>query len=274
MTNTKKFRAALVQMTSCEDVDTNLDVVEHFIKEAVNRGADYVQTPENTTLMVMQTEKLFENIQPEENNKALNFYRQLAQKHDICLHIGGMAVIVDPQKAANRSYVIGPDGEIIAKYDKIHMFDAKLPNGEYYKESKNFDAGEKAVIAKTSFANIGLTICYDLRFPYLYRKLAHLGAEILAVPSAFTVPTGIAHWHTLLRARAIETGSYVFAAAQCGCHENGRKTYGHSIIVSPWGETIIEAGVAPCCIYADIDMAEITKARQIIPSLQHDQAIS
>jgi deaminated glutathione amidase len=183
-----------------------------------------------------------------------------------------MAVAVGDGQLANRALLINPQGAVAARYDKIHMFDVQLPNGESYRESKVFRPGTEAVTADLPWGKLGLTICYDLRFPALYRTLAQAGAEILAIPSAFTKPTGQAHWHTLMRARAIETGCYVIAAAQAGQHENGRETYGHSLVVAPWGEIIAEAnGHEPGVIFADIDLAKVAEARAQVPSLQHDR---
>ena len=172
---------------------------------------------------------------------------------------------------AKRSFFFSPSGKEIARYDKIHMFDVDLPNGESYRESSDYEPGDKSALADTDFGKVGLTICYDLRFPHLYRDLAKAGASILAVPSAFTVPTGQAHWSVLQRARAIETGSFVVSAAQCGQHDGDRKTYGHSIIVDPWGVVLAEAGEEPGVITADLDLSAVDKARQAIPALQHDR---
>jgi predicted amidohydrolase len=176
---------------------------------------------------------------------------------------------MSPEKAANRSFVITPDGEIDARYDKIHMFDVDLGNGESYRESRNYSPGEQAVLAHLPWGLLGLTVCYDLRFPALFRALAEAGATLLAIPAAFTKPTGEAHWHVLMRARAIENGSFVLAAAQGGKHENGRETYGHSLIVDPWGRILAEGGTEPGIVMADIDLAEVSKARGKVPSLQH-----
>ncbi len=182
-----------------------------------------------------------------------------------------MAIRLDDGMLANRSFLISPEGEIAARYDKIHMFDVDLGGGESYRESRNYQPGRHAVIAELPWGLLGLTICYDLRFPHLYRALARAGATFLAIPSAFTRPTGQAHWHTLLRARAIELQAYVFAAAQGGSHENGRETFGHSLIVSPWGEILSEGAVQPTVIFADIDLQLLADVRRRVPSLQHDR---
>jgi predicted amidohydrolase len=199
----------------------------------------------------------------------------LAAELKIHLHIGSLAVKASPERAANRSFLIGPDGEVLAKYDKIHMFDIDLGNGESYRESANYQPGETAIIADLPWGRIGLTICYDMRFPALYRALAESGAAFLTAPSAFTRKTGEAHWHTLLRARAIENGCFMFAAAQGGVHENKRETYGHSLIVDPWGAVLAEAaGNEPGIIMAQIDVAKVETARKAIPSLQHGRRFS
>jgi predicted amidohydrolase len=244
-------------------------VAEDFIHAAAAEGATYVQTPENTPLMELKTERLFERIKPEAETQALDDFARMARDLRIWLHVGSMAIQVGERKAANRAFIFAPDGSVAARYDKIHMFDVDLPSGEKYRESKNYQPGQKAIAVRLPFGVLGVTTCYDLRFPEHYKALAQAGAEILTVPSAFTKQTGAAHWHVLLRARAIETGCYVLAAAQGGMHENGRETYGHSIIISPWGEVIAEAGDEPCIVSADIDLAQVKEARTRIPALNH-----
>ncbi|MBV6487220.1 MAG: carbon-nitrogen hydrolase family protein [Pseudorhodoplanes sp.] len=263
------FRAALVQMRSGCTPAANLDTAAGLIREARNQGADYVQTPEMTNIMELSREKLLAAILPEENDPSLAAFRDLARERSIFLHIGSLAVKASPDRAANRSFLIDPHGEIVARYDKIHMFDVDLANGESYRESRNFRPGESAVLTDLPWGRLGLTICYDLRFPALYRALAEAGATLLAIPAAFTRQTGEAHWHTLVRARAIENGSFVMAATQGGLHENGRETYGHSLIVDPWGRILAEGGTEPGVIVAEIDPGAVTAARARIPSLQH-----
>jgi predicted amidohydrolase len=265
------FRAALVQLCSGRDVDKNVADAVGLIREAAAGGAQYVQTPEVTTLMELETAKLFAAVEPEEDNRALQRFRDLAAELKIWLHIGSMPVRVAPDKIANRAYVLSPDGSIAATYDKIHMFDVDLPGGESYRESKNYRPGDRAVVASLPWGGLGLAICYDLRFPQIFRALAKSGARFLAVPAAFTKVTGEAHWHTLLRARAIECQCFVFAAAQGGRHEHGRDTYGHSLIISPWGQILAEGGVQPGVIFADIDLQAIEDARSRVPSLGHDR---
>ena len=267
------FKAALVQLRTGKSVDANIEAASRLIRQAAAQGASFVATPETTSLMELGAERLFANIVREENDRALLAFRHLAAELGLYLLIGSLAVLAGEGKAANRSFLIGPDGRILARYDKIHMFDVDLGNGEAYRESKNYQAGEVAVLADLPFGRLGLSICYDLRFPHLYRALAHGGADFLTVPSAFTQQTGAAHWHVLLRARAIETGCFVLAPAQGGTHENGRETFGHSMIIAPWGEVLAEAGTDPCVILADIDVARVREARSRVPSLSHDRDI-
>jgi len=265
----KRFRAALVQLRSGREIAPNMAAAEELIREAAGQRAEYVQTPENTALMELRTSRLFERIRPEAETAILGDFARLAQELGIWLHVGSIAVQVGESKAANRAYLFAPNGVIAARYDKIHMFDVNLSSGETYRESKNYQPGSTAVAVSLPWGKLGITTCYDLRFPEQYKTLAQAGADILAVPSAFTKQTGEAHWHVLLRARAIETGCFVLAAAQAGLHENGRETYGHSLIVSPWGEIIAEADDQPTVIVADIDLSEVDAARERIPSLDH-----
>jgi predicted amidohydrolase len=264
-----KFRVGLIQTRAGRSPAANVDVVAKLIGEAKAGGADYVQTPEMTNIMEAGREKLFAAIVAEENDAGLATFRELARKLSIYLHIGSLAVRATPDKAANRAFLIDPHGEIVARYDKIHMFDVDLDNGESYRESNSYRAGETAVLGDLPWGRLGLTVCYDLRFPALFRALAEAGAAMLAIPSAFTRQTGEAHWHVLIRARAIETGCFVFAAAQGGKHENGRETFGHSLIVDPWGRILAEGGTEPGVVMTEIDPAQVTKARGRIPSLRH-----
>jgi predicted amidohydrolase len=268
------FTAAMVQMRSRLLPEANLEQGTGLIRQAAAQGADYVLTPEVTNIMQINRQALFEHLATEEDDASLKAYRALATELKIHLHIGSLAVRVSPDKAANRSFLIGPDGAVIASYDKIHMFDIDLPSGESHRESANYLPGETAVVADLPWGRMGLTICYDVRFPALYRALAESGASFLTVPSAFTQTTGEAHWHTLLRARAIENGCFVFAAAQAGTHENKRQTYGHSLIVDPWGAILAEGGAEPGVVLARIDPAKVETARKAIPSLQHGRRFS
>ncbi|MEP9376688.1 carbon-nitrogen hydrolase family protein [Aquabacter sp. CN5-332] len=268
-TTTDMLRIALVQMRTGRDVAANIASATALIREAAQGGARYVQTPETTNLMELDRSVLFQRLHEEETDPALAAFRALAQELSIHLHIGSLALKISEHRAVNRGFLITPEGEISARYDKIHMFDVDLPNGETYRESTSYRPGERAVVGDVDGINLGLTICYDLRFPALYRGLAEAGAHVLTVPAAFTRPTGEAHWHILLRARAIENGAYVLAAAQGGRHENGRETYGHSLVVDPWGRIIAEGGTDPGVILAEIDMKEVATVRERIPSLRH-----
>jgi len=263
----REFKAAAVQMRSGMSVDANLSEAERLIREAAAAGAEYVLTPEMTNILCRDREALLAAVSPEEGNSELGRFAALAAALGIHLHIGSMAVRLGPGAVANRAYLIGPDGEVVTRYDKIHMFDVSLPNGESYRESALYRPGAEAVVADLPFARLGLAVCYDVRFPQLFQALATSGASVLAVPAAFTRTTGEAHWHVLLRARAIETGSFVVAAAQGGHHEDGRDTYGHSMIVDPWGRILAEAGTEPGVILATIDPAESGEARARIPAL-------
>lgn len=263
------FKAAMIQMRAGLSPAANLDDATRMIGEAKAAGADYAQTPEMTNLLAANREQLFATIVEEERDASLAAYRELARKLGIFIHVGSLAIKVSHDKAANRSFLITSQGDIAARYDKIHMFDVDLGNGESYRESRNYRPGEQAVISSLPWGVLGLTVCYDLRFPALYRALAEAGATMLAIPSAFTKPTGEAHWHVLMRARAIENGCFVLAAAQAGKHESGRETYGHSIIVDPWGRVLAEGGTEPGVVMAEIDPAQVTKARSKVPSLQH-----
>jgi deaminated glutathione amidase len=265
----KRFRAALVQLRSGRSVEANLERAETLIRRAAQGGAAYVQTPENTALMELHPELTLKAAQYEEESVALKRLSALAAELGIYLHIGSLSIKLDGRRAANRSYLIDPAGGIAARYDKLHMFDVDLSGGESHRESAYCRPGGKAVVTDLPFGRLGLSICYDLRFPQLYRALATAGAEFIAVPAAFTRQTGEAHWHVLIRARAIETGAFMLAATQGGLHESGRSTYGHSLIVSPWGEILAEGGVEPGVIFADIDLAASAEARARIPALKH-----
>jgi predicted amidohydrolase len=267
--NAGSFSAALIQMRSSLTPGANIDDAVRMIGEAKAAGADYVLTPEMTNILAAKREQLFAVIAEEESDNALATLRELARQFGFYIHIGSLAIRISHDRAANRSFLVDPKGDIAARYDKIHMFDVDLAGGESYRESRNYRPGDSAVLADLPWGRLGLTICYDLRFPALYRALAEAGATMLSIPSAFTKQTGDAHWHVLVRARAIENGCFVFAAAQGGKHENGRDTYGHSLIVDPWGRIIAEGGTEPGVVMARIDPAEVTKARARIPSLQH-----
>ena len=267
--NGGSFRVGLIQMRSGRSPQPNMDAAAKMVGEAKSGGADYVLTPEMTNIMELSREKLFATIVPEENDTTLATFRELARALGIYVHVGSLALKASPDKAVNRSFLIDRKGDIVARYDKIHMFDVDLANGESYRESRSYRPGELAVTTDLPWGRLGVTVCYDLRFPALYRALAEAGASFLAIPSAFTRQTGEAHWHVLMRARAIENGSFVFAAAQGGAHENGRETFGHSLVVDPWGRVIAEGGIEPGVVFADVDPAEVATARGRVPSLQH-----
>jgi predicted amidohydrolase len=265
----RRFRAGLVQLRSGRTVASNLDKAEALVRRAAKGGAQYVQTPENTGIMELKPELVLAAAESEGKSAPLAWARALARELGIWLHIGSIAIKLDQNRVANRSYLLDPKGRVTARYDKLHMFDVDLAGGESYRESQYFRPGAKAVLADLPFGRFGLSICYDLRFASLYRALAAAGAELIAIPAAFTKQTGEAHWHVLTRARAIETGAFVLAATQGGLHENGRSTFGHSIVVSPWGEVLAEAGEEPGVIFADIDLAASEEARARIPAIKH-----
>jgi predicted amidohydrolase len=258
-------------MRSGIDVAKNVAEASALIREAAAQGARYVLTPEMTTILDRERDRLLAAISPEVTDPSLAKFRALAMELGIHLHIGSMAIRVGDADVANRSFLIGPDGKTIASYDKIHMFDVDLAGGESYRESRLYRPGVKATIAELPDARLGLSICYDVRFPHLYRALAKSGASVIAIPAAFTKTTGEAHWHVLIRARAIETGAFVIAAAQGGHHDDGRDTYGHSMIVDPWGVILAEAGTEPGVIVAEIDPEASALTRQRLPSLANDR---
>lgn len=268
MTAARPFVAACAQMRSGRDPLKNRDAAVALIREAADRGAHYVQTPEMTSLVERSREALFQNIGPQEADPTLAGLREVARERGVIVHIGSLAVR-NGEKVANRAFVIDADGEIAASYDKIHLFDVDLPNGESWRESRTYAGGDRALLAETPFGYLGVTICYDVRFPGLYRALAEAGASFLTAPACFTRQTGEAHWHVLHRARAIETGSFMISAAQGGVHEDGRETFGHSLIVDPWGRILAEAGTEPGLILAEIDPAKVGDARGRIPALKH-----
>jgi predicted amidohydrolase len=266
------IRAGLVQMRAGRDMARNVQDAAELIREAASLGAQLVSTPEMTNILEPDRLRLRALARAEAEDESVRSFSALAKALGIWLNIGSLALKGEAEKLRNRSLLFAPDGTVAARYDKIHLFDADLPSGESLRESHSYEGGTAAVLAETPLGPFGLTICYDVRFPYLYRALAKAGAKLFTVPSAFTVPTGKAHWHVLLRARAIETGSFVLAAAQGGTHDSGRETYGHSLIVSPWGEVLAEAATDPCVVTAEIDLAAADLARARIPALRHDLA--
>jgi len=262
----KPFTAACLQVNASDDMDANIAIAVDFTRRAAKDGADFVLMPENVSMMTWGRENTFAKAMTEDTHKALKAFKALAKELGIWLHGGSLSVLLPGGKVANRTYVINPEGVVAAIYNKIHMFDVDLEEGERYAESATFDAGNEAVVVDLPWGRLGLTICYDLRFPHLYRHLAQAGADFLTVPSAFTRITGEAHWHVLQRARAIENGCFVFSPAQTGLHGK-RKTFGHALIINPWGEVLADAGTEPGVITARIDPAEVAKVRAKIPSL-------
>ncbi len=270
----RPFLAACVQMRSGIDRRRNVEDARALIAEAAEKGASFVVTPEMTNVLDRDAGRLFAHLPEEAALEEAEAFAGMARAFGVWLLVGSMAVKVGERRAANRSYLYSPHGEIAARYDKLHMFDVDLPNGESWKESNVYRPGEGAVLAETPLARLGLTICYDVRFPHLYRSLAQAGAEVLCVPAAFTKQTGEAHWKTLLTARAIENGAFVLAAAQGGLHEDGRATYGHSLAIGPWGEILAEAENAePGVVLAEIDPARAHEARARIPNLGLERAV-
>ncbi|SPF79403.1 carbon-nitrogen hydrolase family protein [Pseudoprimorskyibacter insulae] len=270
------MRVALLQITSSDDPAANLQMVTGMIADAVAQGAEFIATPEVTNCVSASRAHQAEVLRTEAEDATLAGLRNAAKRHGVWLLIGSVALKSDPpeERFANRSFLIGPDGAIVARYDKMHMFDVQVSEAETYRESSGYAPGNQAVLADTPLGKFGLTICYDVRFAYLYRALAQAGAQILTVPAAFSPGTGPMHWEPLLKARAIETGCFVIAPAQTGTHsaEVGRQrtTYGHSMVISPWGEVLCDAKMAPGVHIVDLDLDEVAQARHKIPSLQHD----
>src|SRR6516165_6634340 len=268
---TTPFTVACVQLNSGREIGPNIEAATKLVREARKAGADFILTPENTTCIEPKRDLILAKAKPESDHPAIPAFRALAAETGAWLLIGSLTIALEGGICANRSFLFDPEGAIAARYDKIHMFDVDLANGERYRESATFRPGHQAVTADLPWGRLGLSVCYDLRFAYLYRALAQAGAGFLAIPSAFTRPTGQAHWHVLMRARAIETGCFVFAPAQTGEHAEGRKTYGYSLIVAPWGEVLADAGEDVGFTTARIDPAEVVEARHMVPALRHDR---
>ena len=269
------FKAAAIQMQSGRDPEANTAFVRSAVRESASKGATYVQTPEMTGMLVRERAELMSKVKLQKDDGLVAAAAELAKTHAIHLHIGSTAILREDGKVANRAFLFGPDGGLIATYDKIHMFDVDLDKGESWRESATYEPGTKAVVASLPFARLGFAICYDVRFPHLFREEALAGAEILTAPAAFTKQTGEAHWHALQRSRAIENGAYMISAAQAGVHEDKRETFGHSMIVSPWGHMLSVAnGAEPEIIYADIDVSQSAAARAKIPNLKNARAFS
>lgn len=267
-------RIALFQSNTGIDPAANLRALEDAVGGAAAGGAEMLFTPEMSGLLDRDSERAAGHLRRQEDDPVLAACREAARRHRIWLHLGSLAVLVDDGKVANRAFVIDREGELRASYDKLHLFDVDLPTGESWRESNIYSPGERVVLINgTPVGTLGLTICYDLRFPALFARLAEAGADVIAVPAAFTVPTGKAHWHVLLRARAIEAGLFIVAAAQTGRHEDGRQTYGHSLVVDPWGEILLDMGERQGVGFADIDLKRISDVRARIPALNHRRPI-
>lgn len=263
-------KVAAVQMRSDGDMSANIEALSRMVGEAAAQGAQYVQTPENTGIIQNDRALYRASLHAEQDDPVVREASVLAKRHGIYLHIGSTPIKLDSGLIANRAFVFAPDGSKITTYDKIHMFDVDLDNGESWRESDTISAGDRAVVAELPFMKLGLAICYDIRFPQLFQAQANAGANVISAPAAFTRQTGEAHWHILQRARAIENGAFLISAAQGGLHNGNRQTYGHTIIVSPWGKVLAEADHDnPAVIYADIDVADSAAARNKIPNLKN-----
>jgi predicted amidohydrolase len=269
------LKVGLIQMRSAATQAASLAQAEPLVRRAAAAGAQLIATPEGTNILQRDRAKMFEHLAPADSDAAVQGLIALARELKVWLLIGSALVKRDDGKAANRAILVSPEGRVTATYDKLHMFDVDLPTGERHRESSLYTPGDRAVVADAAGARLGLTVCYDLRFPALHRALALAGAEVLTVPSAFTRPTGAAHWEILLRARAIETGAFVIAPAQGGQHEDGRATWGHSMVVAPWGEVLALADHdEPCVLLADLDLSQVAKARTAIPALANTRAFA
>lgn len=268
------LKAACVQLNSGNDMAANLRAAGDGVRSATALGAEFVLLPEYAALLDGSGRVMRENSHPEDGHPALSAFQALARETHAWLLVGSLTVKVDDERMVNRSYLLSADGSVVAHYDKIHMFDVTLPSGKVIRESSAYRPGDRAVIARTPWGPLGMTVCYDLRFPHLYRALAKAGATMLAIPSSFQRETGVVHWHALLRARAIENLSYVFAPAMCGDHPGNRATYGHSLIIDPWGKILAELGEEPDVAVADIDPDEVARVRGMLPSLEHDRSFT
>lgn len=267
------LKVACIQNTSGSDITQNIDDATQLVINSSSNDADLICLPEYFCYLDNDDSRMRAHSYTEEEHPALPHFRNLAKELDVWLLLGSLPIIINSEKVNNRSYLINSQGDISATYNKLHLFDVNLSGKESYLESATVKAGDKPVLASTPWGPLGMSICYDLRFAYLYRQLAQNGANFITIPAAFTKTTGIAHWHTLVRARAIETGTYVFAPCQCGEHPGGRYTYGHSLIVDPWGTVLADGGDQPGFIIADINVQLVWQVRQRIPALQHDRTI-
>ena len=265
------FRAACIQNTATRDIAANIAWVCERIGEARSAGADFITLTETVGLIEPVNAQIPDACYSEAEDPGLLAFRQLARALEVTILVGSQLIKMADQRIVNRSFLLDTQGEIVARYDKLHLFDIELSKGEFYRESDVISAGDKAVLATTPWGKLGMSVCYDLRFAALYRELAQNGAQFITIPAAFTQTTGKAHWHTMVRARAIETACYIIAPNQCGHHADKRRSWGHSLIVNPWGEILADGGAEPGIIYADIDLSEVDKARSKIPALKHDR---
>lgn len=268
------LKAGIVQTRTGLDANRNADALARSAEALAGQGASIIFTPEMCGLLDRNSERLRAAARPEADEPTLAALSDVARRSGVAISIGSLAIRDGSGKLANRSFLVGPDGGIVARYDKMHLFDVDLPNGDRYRESASFLAGDRVQLAALDWGTLGLTICYDLRFPQLHAALARAGASVIAQPAAFTVPTGEAHWHVLLRARAIETGAFVIAAAQAGVHEDGRETYGHSLAVDPWGRVLLDMGTEPGEALVELDLAQVADARARIPNLMHARPLA
>lgn len=268
------FRTACIQNTATRDIAANIAWVVERISEAHAKGADFITMPETVGLIEPVNEQIPAACYSEAKDAGLAAFREQARALEVTILVGSQLIKTDAGKIVNRSFLLDTQGKISARYDKLHMFDIELSNGEFYRESDAIAPGDKAVLADTPWGKLGMSVCYDLRFAALYRALAQNGAQMITIPAAFTQTTGKAHWHTLVRARAIETACYVIAPNQCGHHVDKRYSWGHSLIVDPWGEILADGGAEPGIIYADIDLSKVDKARKNIPALKHDRSFT
>ena len=268
------FRAACIQNTATRDISSNIAWVCERIKQAHAEGADFITMPETVGLIEPINQQIPAACYSEADDAGLTAFREQARRLEVIILVGSQLIKTDHGKIVNRSFLLDTQGEIVARYDKIHMFDIELSNGEFYRESDAIAPGDKAVLVTTPWGKLGMSVCYDLRFAALYRTLAQNGAQIITIPAAFTHTTGKAHWHTLIRARAIETACYVIAPNQCGHHVDKRYSWGHSLMVDPWGEILADGGAEPGIIYADINLSKVDKVRKMIPALQHDRSFT
>ncbi|MEM7209893.1 MAG: carbon-nitrogen hydrolase family protein [Pseudomonadota bacterium] len=267
-------KIAAIQNTATRDIPANIAWLREKIDQSVGDGAQLICTPETCTLIEPDNSRIFDSTRLEGDDPGLAMFQEAAREHGVAIAVGSLMIRTEDERVVNRAFYIDSEGEVVARYDKLHMFDVQLRNGEFYKESDAFDSGSEATLVESNLATIGLSICYDLRFAALYRALAQAGAQILTIPAAFTQTTGQAHWHILVRARAIETGSFVVAANQCGTHLGKRQSYGHSLIVSPWGEVLADGGAEPGVISAEIDLEKVAESRRMIPAVERDKEFS